>query len=91
MPAAPIAKEAIKWLLGVIAALAAERALDSYELDDIYAWPGKPKDVDPRLWAEMRNHYNAMCDCADDPEALELCRDRMIAEIEASITRRRAR
>ena len=88
MAAAPVAREVIKWLIGVIATLTAEKALDGWEAGEVMGWPRKPALVPPDTWKLMRKHYDDMCTCTDDPEALELCRERMIAELEASIPTR---
>lgn len=89
MPAAPIAREAIKWLAGVIAALLAERALD--EWPDSIMRRDFPKELPPDLWRLIKGRYDSMCRCTDDPEAFEVCRDRMIAELEEATSGKRSK
>ena len=88
MAAAPVAREVVKWLAGIIATLMAERALDEYEMVQSVWLPKKPPGIPPDVWRTMQKRYDEMCECTDDPEALELCRNRMIAELEASIPTR---
>ena len=92
MPAAaPVAAEALKALLyGILAHLIAEMATDAIEGEGA-GIPGKPRDVSPEAWLQVRRFFDDACDCTDDPEALEICRDRFIAGLEATLPRSKRR
>lgn len=90
MPA-PLAAEAVKAILyGIIAHLLAEWAYYAAE-DGEPPFPMKPQQVPTETWREIQKAYKAMCDCNDDPEALEICRDRMISNLEATLPQRSTR
>lgn len=89
--AATLTLEAVKAILyGIIAHLISEAARD-YMDEEEWQFPGKPRDVPAPVWNEIRKHYDAVCECTDDPEALEICRDRLIKGLESQLPTRSGR
>lgn len=89
--AAPIAIEAMKAILyGIIAHLISEMAYEAME-EDGSGLPSKPREVPAQVWNEIRKHYDAICECTDDPEAQEICRERLIQGLESTLPTRSRR
>ena len=91
MPAGPVLTEAAKAILyGILAHLIADIAAQRIE-EEGPGMPSRNPDIPADAWKEVMAAYRKVCDCTDDPEAYEICRDRLIEGLESVLPRRSAR
>lgn len=92
MAAAAVPK-AVQWLSGVLAGLLIDLALDAAR-DGVLERPRRPPVMPGPIWRDLMKEYIRVCECEEDPELIEVCRDRMLRILEGNATsgtRRRSR